>query len=282
MNVFENRNQRFRFLKKEKQHFVKKVIPDFVFKTCPSCQASIPNRDLIENNYVCCECGHHFRISARERIRQLCDTNTFKESMKRMTSMNRYHFEGYDEKLLKAKANTGLQEAVICGIGKIEGYPLVLAVMDSNFMMGSMSATVGEKITRAIEMSQRKHLPLLMVCSSGGARMQEGMNALVQMAKTTSQLKQSNELCITCLTDPTTGGVLASFAYLGDIILAEPKALIGFAGKRVIEQTIGQKLPSDFQSSEYLLDRGMIDAIVDRRQLRHTIATILRIHGGKV
>lgn len=282
MNVFEHQKKFRLFKKSEHRPIVKKEIPDFVFKSCPSCHASIPNKDLIQNQYVCPECGHHFRISARERIRQLCDDGSFKELWKRMTTINSEHFEGYDAKLSKSKANTGMYEAVICGLGKIEKQPLVIAVMDSRFMMGSMSMVVGEKVTKAVETAQRKHLPLLIVCTSGGARMQEGMNALVQMAKTASQLKQFDGLTMTLLTDPTTGGVSASFAFLGDIILAEPKALIGFAGKRVIEQTIGEELPKDFQSAEYLLEHGMLDAIVDRRSLRHTIGTILRIHGGRV
>lgn len=283
MRVFEIRNRRNHILsKRNPKAVVRKEIPDYVFTNCPKCHVSIPNHDLMQNGYVCCQCGHHFRISARERIRQLCDENSFKEILKRNRTTNIEGFEGYDEKLEKARRSTGMEEAVICGTGKIENQPLVLAVMDSHFMMGSMSMVVGEKITCAVELSQKKQIPLLIVCTSGGARMQEGINALVQMAKTASQIQQSKELVITCLTDPTTGGVSASFAFLGDIILAEPKALIGFAGKRVIEQTIGEKLPDDFQSAEQLLSCGMIDAIVDRRQLRHTLGTLLRMHRRKM
>lgn len=285
MRIFENRQKRLEFLQRNSKHKKnRKEIPDNVFKQCTECHASIPYVDLIKNDYVCPACGHHFKISAHERIRQLCDDGSFKEVDKRLKTVNIEDFEGYDPKLNRARQSTGLYEAVVCGTGRIHGSPCAVAVMDSNFMMGSMGVIVGEKITRTIELARRKKLPLLISCTSGGARMQEGIQSLVQMAKTSAGLKQfSNEggLYISLLTHPTTGGVSASFAMLADIILAEPDCLIGFAGRRVIENTIGEELPKEFQRAEFMLEKGFVDAIVPRRELKETISTVLKLHGGK-
>lgn len=281
MNIFEKRHERLRLFHNFDTHHQRKTIPEHVFETCPHCHSSIPYRDLIANQYVCPACTYHLKISARERIRQLCDFDSFKEMDKHLTTKNVDDFSGYDQKLDKARASCGMYEAVICGIAKMEGIPLAIGVMDSHFMMGSMGVVVGEKITRLIAMAQRKHLPLLIFCASGGARMQEGMQSLVQMAKTSSQLKQFDGLYISILTHPTTGGVLASFAMLGDIILAEPHALVGFAGRRVIEDTIKEKLPDDFQQAEFVLQHGFIDDIVDRRVMKKYLVSLLQLHGGK-
>ena len=273
------------FLNRKKiVHEKKKEIPDNVFKNCDNCGNSISYLELCENMYVCPRCGHHIRVSARERIRQLCDENSFKELDKYIVSKNIDDFEGYDEKLHKYESSTGMYEALIGGSAQINNHKVMIAVMDSHFMMGSMGHVVGEKLTRIIEMATRKKLPLIVATTSGGARMQEGITSLMQMAKTSSAIKRHHNeglLYIVLLTDPTTGGVSASFAMLGDIILAEPNALIGFAGKRVIEKTIGEKLPKEFQRSEFLLEKGFIDRIVERKDLKNVISDILRIHEVK-
>lgn len=286
-NLFKQRQQRLKIFQSSRKkivHYVKKEVPQNMFHTCLKCNESIAYMDLIEHKYVCPRCGYHFKISARERIRQIIDENTFVEMDKYIASKNKEHFEGYDEKLEKYKHATGLYEAVVCGSGKIKGIKVAIAVMDSNFMMGSMGSVVGEKITRTIEMAQRKKLPLLIFSSSGGARMQEGIVSLMQMAKTSSALKRFNDeggFYISILTHPTTGGVSASFAMLGDIILAEPDALIGFAGKRVIEKTINEVLPEGFQHAEFVQEKGFIDLIVERKDMKKTLYDLLKIHGGK-
>ena len=258
-----------------------KEMPDHVFQTCSHCHASIPMMDLVKNQYVCPECQYPFKISARERIRQITDEKTFKEMDSHMISIDPENFPGYKEKLDRMQKATGMKEAVITGTAKIMGNPCVLAVMDSHFFMGSMSAAVGEKITRAIETATKKKLPIVIFCTSGGARMQEGILSLVQMAKTSAAIarhKEAGLLVITVLTHPTTGGVSASFAMLGDIILSEPYALIGFAGKRVIEDTIHEKLPADFQTAEFVLEKGFIDRIVSRSKMRSTLGWLLAFH----
>ena len=287
-NLFKKRQERLIVFQNTRNKVVhkneKKEIPDNVFKSCDHCNASIPFHDLMNNYYVCDRCGHHLKISARERIRQLVDESTFQELDRQMTSVNRDEFVGYDEKLEKYKSATGLQEAVVCGIASIDGMKCAIAIMDSHFMMGSMGAVVGEKITRTIEMAHKKHLPLLISCTSGGARMQEGIISLMQMAKTSAALKRFSDaggLYITLLTNPTTGGVSASFAMLGDIIISEPNALIGFAGKRVIEKTINEVLPKEFQHAKFVQEKGFIDMIVERKQMKKTISDLLRLHGGK-
>lgn len=248
---------------------------------CEECKEIIYKEDLHKNLSVCPNCGKHFRLSSRRRIKQITDEGSFKEIGKEILTENPLEFEGYLKKVEILKEKTKLQEAVTCGICKIGGEKAVLGVMDSNFLMGSMGSAVGERITLAIETAIENKLPFVMFCVSGGARMQEGIISLMQMAKTSSAIAKLNKaglLYISILTDPTTGGVTASFASLGDIILAEPKALIGFAGPRVIEQTIKQKLPEGFQSSEFLLEHGFIDKIVERKDMKNTISNIIKLH----
>ena len=248
---------------------------------CDSCKEIIYKEDLHKNLSVCPNCGKHFRLSARRRIKQIADEGTFEEIGADILTKDPLKFDGYLKKVELLKEKTKIEEAVKCGICEIEGEKAVLGVMDGNFLMGSMGSAVGERITLAIETAIEKELPLIMFCVSGGARMQEGIVSLMQMAKTSSaiaKLNQAKNLYISVLTDPTTGGVTASFASLGDIILAEPKALIGFAGPRVIEQTIKQKLPEGFQSSEFLLEHGFIDKIVERKEMKSTLAKLIRMH----
>lgn len=248
---------------------------------CDNCKEIIYKDELHDNMSVCPNCGKHFRLSARRRIKQIADEGTFKEIGGDILTKDPLNFKGYMKKVEMLKEKTKIEEAVKCGECEIEGEKAILAVMDGNFLMGSMGQAVGERITLAIETAIKKKLPLIIFCVSGGARMQEGIVSLMQMAKTSSAIARLNEkglLYISVLTDPTTGGVTASFASLGDIILAEPKALIGFAGPRVIEQTINQKLPEGFQSSEFLLEHGFIDKIVERKDMKHTLAELIRFH----
>ena len=248
---------------------------------CDQCKEIIYKDDLHKNLSVCPNCGKHFRLSARRRIKQIADEGTFEEIGQEIITQDPLKFDGYLKKVQSLKEKTKIEEAVKCGICEIEGNRAVLAVMDGNFLMGSMGEAVGERITISIEKAIEKKLPFVIFCVSGGARMQEGIVSLMQMAKTAAAVQKLNEaglLYITILTDPTTGGVTASFASLGDIILAEPKALIGFAGPRVIEQTIRQKLPEGFQSSEFLLEHGFIDKIVERKDMKSTIAKLIELH----
>ena len=248
---------------------------------CDACKEIIYKEELHANLSVCPNCGKHFRLSARRRIKQIADEGTFKEIGKDILTIDPLEFKGYMKKVEGLREKTKIDEAVKCGTCEIEGEKAVLGVMDGNFLMGSMGKAVGERITLAIETAIKKKLPLIMFCVSGGARMQEGIISLMQMAKTSSAIANLNKaglLYISVLTDPTTGGVTASFASLGDIILAEPKALIGFAGPRVIEQTIKQKLPEGFQRSEFLLEHGFIDKIVERKDMKETIAELIRLH----
>lgn len=251
---------------------------------CDSCKEIIYKEDLHNNLSVCPNCGKNFRLSARRRIKQIADEGTFEEIGANIKTKDPLKFEGYLKKVELLKEKTDIEEAVKCGICKIDGLKVVLGVMDGNFLMGSMGAAVGERISLAIEKAIEEKIPFIMFCVSGGARMQEGIISLMQMARTSNEiakLKESGILYISVLTDPTTGGVTASFASLGDIILAEPKALIGFAGPRVIEQTIKQKLPDGFQSSEFLLEHGFIDKIVERKDMKETIGKILKLHSVK-
>ena len=248
---------------------------------CDNCKEILYKEEVHKNFSVCPNCGKHFRISARRRIKQIADEGTFEEIGADIFTKDPLQFEGYLKKVDALKEKTKIEEAVKCGTCKINGEQVVLAVMDGNFMMGSMGSAVGERITLSIETSIKKRLPLIIFCVSGGARMQEGIISLMQMAKTSAALAKHNEaglLYISVLTDPTTGGVTASFASLGDIILAEPDALIGFAGPRVIEQTIKQKLPDGFQKSEFLLEHGFIDKIVERKDMKETLYQIIRLH----
>ena len=248
---------------------------------CDKCKEILYKEDVHKNFSVCPNCGKHFRLSARRRIKQIADEGTFEEIGADILTKDPLNFDGYLKKIDALKEKTKIEEAVKCGICEIYGEKVVLAVMDGNFMMGSMGSAVGERITLAIETSIEKRLPLIIFCVSGGARMQEGIVSLMQMAKTSSALAKHNEaglLYISVLTDPTTGGVTASFASLGDIILAEPDALIGFAGPRVIEQTIKQKLPEGFQRSEFLLEHGFIDKIVERKDMKNTLYNLIKLH----
>lgn len=260
-----------------------KEFPEHVVKECPSCHEYNLYEDLIKHHYVCPICGYHYKISARERLRQVCDPKSFKELHRDLRLVKESTFPNYQAKLTKAQKQLGMSEALIIGTCRIEHHPVVIGVMDSHFMMGSMGAVVGEKITRAIEYATKKKLPLILFTTSGGARMQEGIISLVQMAKTSAALarhKEAGLLYIAYLTHPTTGGVLASFGMLGDIQLSEPAALVGFAGKRVIESTINETLPDNFQHAEFVQEKGFIDAIVERRDMRHTLAKLLAFHTG--
>lgn len=250
-------------------------------KLCKKCGTEKNMDALSANHMICPDCGTYMRLGAYERLEMIIDKDSFEESDKTMSGADPISFPGYDKKLEEAKKQSGLSEGVVCGVGKIEGKKCVLFVMDSNFMMGSMGSIVGEKITKAFEYATRKNLPIIGFTTSGGARMQEGIYSLMQMAKVSGAAKRhsdSGNLYITVLTDPTTGGVTASFAMQGDIIIAEPKALIGFAGQRVIEQTTGEKLPAGFQRSEFLLEHGFIDMIEERSRLRYTLGKILSLH----
>lgn len=253
---------------------------------CPGCGAQTDRTELIRNHWVCPQCGHHFPMDAYSRLNEVLDAGSFRELNEKYPAADPLHFPGYSEKLKKAQEKTGLTEAVVTALGTIGGRRCVVGVMDSRFFMGSMSAAVGEKITLAIEYATKNRLPLILFCASGGARMQEGILSLMQMAKTSAALgrhSQKGLLYISILTDPTTGGVTASFASLGDVILAEPGALIGFAGPRVIQQTIGQTLPEGFQRAEYQEEHGFVDAVAPRNQLRPTLVQLLQLHekGGR-
>jgi acetyl-CoA carboxylase carboxyl transferase subunit beta len=262
-----------------------------VFVKCEGCEAHLFKGELDDGLQVCKNCGYHFRIGARERLRLLFDDGKFEELDAEVISIDPLEFvdnKPYSERLTQAKDSSGLPEAVINGRGTVGDHPVIAAAMDMNFIGGSMGSAVGEKVTRVIERAMKEHSAVVIFSASGGARMQEGTLSLMQMAKISAALAALDEArlpFISILTDPTTGGVTASFAMLGDVIIAEPKALIGFAGPRVIEQTIRQKLPKDFQKSEFLLDHGMIDAIVDRRELRSYVKRLLNfmmnpeIHG---
>ncbi len=248
---------------------------------CGSCQAVIYREDVKNQQYICPKCGAYFRLSAKRRIRLTMDPDSFHVWDEGVATPDPLDFPEYPEKIEAAREKTGLKEAVITGRGTIEGYETAVCVMDSRFLMGSMGYVVGEKITRAIERATKRRLPILIFCCSGGARMQEGMVSLMQMAKTSAALKKHSKAGLfqaTILTDPTTGGVTASFAMLGDVILAEPGALIGFAGPRVIEQTIRQKLPEGFQRAEFLVEHGFVDRIVERGEMRQVLGQLLASH----
>lgn len=282
--LFKDRKKRldlFKKLRNKTKEQESKTIPENLYQECGNCHESILYEDVMKHQYVCPLCGYHFKISAHERIRQVCDPKSFKELDKHLTMVENQTFPNYQKKLIDAQQKTGLYEAVITGVGNIQGHKIAIAVMDSNFMMGSMGQVVGEKITRCIEYATKKKLPLIIFSTSGGARMQEGILSLVQMAKTSAALakhKEAGLLYISYLTHPTTGGVSASFAMLGDINVSEPQALIGFAGKRVIESTIKETLPDDFQSAEFVMEKGFLDMIIERKEMRSTLAKLLQFH----
>ncbi|MBM6907986.1 MULTISPECIES: acetyl-CoA carboxylase, carboxyltransferase subunit beta [Collinsella] len=250
--------------------------------TCPSCGRDLPEEELAANQRVCPYCGHHFPLPARERLHIILDEGSFKELDPNLVSRDPLDFPGYPEKLKGLNAKTHLGDAVVTGLGKIGGVRVAVAALDTGFLMASMGAVVGEKLARLIERAGKSHLPLIIFSASGGARMQEGIVSLMQMAKTSAAIQRFSDkggLYISVLTHPTTGGVTASFASLGDIMLAEPGALIGFAGPRVIEQTIGEKLPEGFQSAEFQLEHGFLDAVVPRARMRSMLIRVLALHG---
>lgn len=259
----------------------KKELPDGLWVKCPKCGEVLFNKDLDENARVCTKCDYHFRISSRERLALLIDENSFEEWDTEIKTLDPLGFPGYERKLQEAQAKSGMPEGALTGRASIEGLPVVLAFNEGNFMMGSMGSVVGEKIARAIERAIDLRLPVIIFSTSGGARMQEGILSLYQMAKTSAalgQLAENHLLYISVLTDPTFGGVTASYASLGDILIAEPNALIGFTGPRVIKQTMRQELPAGAQTAEFNQEHGLIDLIVERAQMRSTLARLLRYH----
>ncbi len=256
------------------------TVPDGMFEKCPQCKKPIYVKSLgIER--MCPNCHYAFRITAQERLFLIADQGSFTEWDASIHSENPLDFPGYTEKIAQTQIRTGLREAVVTGVAEIEGHKTAIGIMDSYFIMGSMGQAVGEKITRLFEEATKQKLPVVLFTASGGARMQEGIFSLMQMAKTSAAIKRHSDsglLYITVLTDPTTGGVTASFAMLGDIILSEPGALVGFAGKRVIEQTINESLPDDFQLAETVLKNGFIDSIVERNKMKETLSYLLSVH----
>ena len=252
---------------------------DFI---CPQCQNTIPGAEFASSRWVCGHCDYHSRLNWQQRLAITIDRDSFAEFDSDMEPGNPIGFPGYDAKIRELRNSAGIREAVICGRCAIQGYPAVVCVMDSHFMMASMGSVVGEKITRAFEYAGAHKLPVIIFTASGGARMQEGIFSLMQMAKTSgaaARLGRAGQLYISVMTDPTTGGVTASFASLGDIIIAEPGVLIGFAGKRVIQDTIGYTLPEKFQSAEFVFDHGFADMIVHRRELPVVLGRLIRLHG---
>ena len=276
--IFAKRRARLLAMKTMRENYV----PGERLCTCPQCGGESERRAVAAALSVCPLCGYHFPMGAYYRLSSVLDSGSFRELNEKLTSNDPLHFPGYGAKLDAARRKTGMNEAAVTAVGTIGGSRCVVGVLDSRFLMGSMSAAVGEKLTLAIEHAIKNKLPLILFAASGGARMQEGILSLMQMAKTSAALARFSEkglLYISVLTDPTTGGVTASFASLGDIILAEPGALIGFAGPRVIQQTIGETLPEGFQRAEFQMEHGFVDAVVPRSQMRDTLARLLKLHG---
>ena len=281
-SIFAKRRARLLAMKAMRDNY----IPGDRLITCPKCGQESERRLVVQGLSVCPKCGYHWPIGAYYRLSTILDPGSFRELHPRLSAGDPLHFPGYQEKLDAAQHKTGLTEAVVTATGTIGGSRCVVGVLDSRFLMGSMSTAVGEKVTLAIEFAAKNKLPLILFAASGGARMQEGILSLMQMAKTSAALARFSDkglLYISVLTDPTTGGVTASFASLGDIILAEPGALIGFAGPRVIQQTIGETLPEGFQRAEYQESHGFVDAVVPREKMRDTLSQLLRLHekGGR-
>ena len=276
-NIFAKRRARLLAMKAMRENYV----PGEKLVTCPHCGGESQRKDVAAALSVCPLCGYHFPMGAYYRLSSVLDPGSFRELHEKLTASDPLRFPGYGAKLDGARRKTGMNEAVVTATGTVGGSRCVVGVLDSRFLMGSMSAAVGEKLTLAIEYAGKNKLSLILFAASGGARMQEGILSLMQMAKTSAALARFSEkglLYISVLTDPTTGGVTASFAMEGDIILSEPRALVGFAGPRVIEQTIGQTLPEGFQRSEYLEEHGFVDRIVPRGEMRATISKLLRLH----
>ena len=260
----------------------KPEVPDELFSQCPGCKHTIYQKDL-GSERICPHCNYTFRISAQERLDLTIDSGSFLELFTGIETQDPLNFPGYQKKLATMREKTGLDEAVLTGTASIKEQKVALGIMDSNFIMASMGTVVGEKITRLFEYATVENLPVVLFTASGGARMQEGIMSLMQMAKISAAVQRHSKaglFYLTILTDPTTGGVTASFAMEGDIILAEPQSLVGFAGRRVIENTVRETLPDDFQKAEFLLEHGFVDAIVKRRELPETIAKLVRLHGG--
>ena len=281
-SIFARRRARLLAMKAMRDNY----IPGDKMVKCPKCGQESERRLVAQELSVCPKCGYHFPMGAYYRLSSVLDPGTFRELFEKLPAGDPLSFPGYKEKLQAAQRKTGLTEAVVTATGAIGGHKCVVGVLDSRFLMGSMSAAVGEKLTLAINYATRNRLPLILFAASGGARMQEGILSLMQMAKTSAALARFSEkglLYISVLTDPTTGGVTASFASLGDIILAEPGALIGFAGPRVIQQTIGETLPEGFQRAEYQEEHGFVDTVVPRVRMRETLSQLLRLHekGGR-
>lgn len=270
--------------KKMIENYHRQQLTEGLFQKCEACNRIVYTEDVIEHNHICPSCGHYFRIAPMERLAMVLDSGSFEEWDTDLETQNPLNFPDYEKKVSTMQQNTGLSEAVVTGKGTIGGMETAIGVMSASFLMGSMGMIVGEKITRMVERATEEGLAVILFCCSGGARMQEGMMSLMQMAKTSQALQRHSQaglLYVPVLTDPTTGGVTASFAMLGDVILAEPKALIGFAGPRVIEQTIHQKLPEGFQSAEFLLEHGMIDKIVSRKKMKKVLYFLLQSSGVK-
>ncbi|OXS73158.1 acetyl-CoA carboxylase subunit beta [Lysinibacillus sp. KCTC 33748] len=266
---------------KKKEDGQEKGFPEGLMTKCPECRHIQLTKELEKNHKVCTKCDHHFKMTARERVAYFLDEGSFVSMDDHLQTSNPLNFPDYIEKISVAKQQTGLSDAVLTGLGTLDGEEIVLAIMDSHFRMGSMGSVVGEKITRAVEKAIKLRVPVIIFSTSGGARMQEGILSLMQMVKTSAALKHHSEeglLFISIMTHPTYGGVSASFASIGDINIAEPKALIGFAGRRVIEETLREKLPNDFQKSEFLLQHGQLDAIFHRKDLRNQVALLVKMH----
>lgn len=277
----KNQKKKYATIPTEK---AKNDVPEGIMMKCPECRKNVFTKDLMKNLKVCPTCDHHMKMTAWERVEIFLDENSFVSMDDHLETVNPLNFPSYTEKIKADAQKTGLNEAVLTGIGKLDGQQVAIAIMDSHFRMGSMGSVVGEKITRAIEKATELKIPFIIFTASGGARMQEGVLSLMQMAKTSVALRRHSDhgqLYISILTHPTTGGVSASFASVGDINIAEPKALIGFAGRRVIEQTVREKLPEDFQTAEFLLNHGQLDAIIHRKEMREKVASIVHLHMTK-
>ena len=263
---------------------IKQDVPEGIMTKCPGCKSIIYTKELEKSHKVCVKCGYHHQMSAPERLKNTLDQGSFREMDAEMISENPLSFPDYVERLEKDQKKSSLNEAVVTGEGTIDGYRTAIAVMDARFRMGSMGSVVGEKITRAIEHAHKEKIPFIIFTASGGARMQEGVLSLMQMAKSSVALKRFSDgggLFISIMTHPTTGGVSASFASVGDFNFAEPKALIGFAGRRIIEQTIREDLPEDFQTAEFLLHHGQLDRVIHRADMKKTLSQVLMIHGNR-
>ena len=283
MNFLDKHKERLKQLNTSDNSLINQPIsiPDGVFVKCDDCGASLYEKVLAKNMFVCPVCQNHFRIDVYQRLDYVIDPNTFIPMDTNLQSTNPLHMPGYEDKIVKARKASGLRDAFLSGAAKIVGIEVAIGVLDSHYMMGSMGSVVGEKVTRLIEFATREHLPLIIFSASGGARMQEGIFSLMQMAKTSSALQKLEDaggLFISVMTHPTTGGVAASFASLGDINIAEMSSLIGFAGPRVIKQTIQQDLPKGFQTAEFQLAHGQVDLVIHRQDMKKTLFHLLKLH----